>query len=185
MYIRNNRPLIERKKLLDQTVIPNERIAVSSIFETGGVDLYKLTQNQGLEGIVAKKKDSLYIQGKRTKNWIKIKNMQDDDFIVLGWIPKSNHMTSIILGKYNQEGVMAYKGHVTLGVGGANFARIKETQASDPPFDPVPAGNEAAIWIKPNLVCTVEFMERTSSGGMRQPVFKGLRPDKHPEEVVE
>lgn len=178
-------PLMERKELLQKTVIESNKIAISTVFESGGIDLYKLTEQQGLEGVVAKKKDSLYIQGKRTKNWIKIKNMQDDDFVILGWIQKSNHMTSIILGKYNQEGVMVYKGHVTLGVGGANFARIKEIPTTPSPFDPIPKGNESANWIQQELVCTVEFMERTANGGMRQPVFKGLRPDKQPEEVVE
>ena len=76
------RTLMERKRLLEQIVTPNERIAVSTVFETGGIDLYTLTARQGLEGVVAKRKDSFYIQGKRTKNWIKIKNMQDDDFVV-------------------------------------------------------------------------------------------------------
>ena len=179
------RPLVERKELLRKTVIENDRIAVSTVFKSGGIDLYKLTEQQGLEGIVAKRKDSLYVQGKRTKNWVKIKNMMDDDFVILGWIPKQNHMTSIILGKYNQAAKLVYKGHVTLGVGGANFSRIKECSVIPPLFNPVPKGNEQARWIEPTLVCTVEFMEGTSSGGMRQPVFKGLRPDKQPEEVVE
>ena len=95
-------PLMDRKELLQKTVAESGLVAVSTIFETGGKALYKLMEKQGLEGIVAKRRDSLYFQGKRTKNWIKIKNMLDDDFIVCGWIPKENHMISIILGKYNQ-----------------------------------------------------------------------------------
>lgn len=178
-----DRPLMERKQLLQETVAENDRIAVSRYFQSGGVDLYKLTKEQNLEGIVAKKKESKYYQGKRTKDWIKIKNMLDEDFLVCGWIPKENRMISIVLGKYNDRGQLVYKGHVTLGVGGSNFARVQECERSGPLFDPIPKGNENAIWLKPELVCTVEFMEYTSSGGMRQPVFKGLRLDIKPEDV--
>lgn len=124
---------------------------------------------------------ALSIQDKRTKDWIKIKNLKDDDFVVCGYIRKDNHMTSIVLGQY-QDGEMVYKGHVTLGVGGKPFARIAEQPETDAPPFPVPVGNENAVWLRPELVCTVKFMERTASGGMRQPVFKGLRDEKIAEE---
>ncbi|MBQ3077397.1 MAG: DNA ligase, partial [Clostridia bacterium] len=78
------------------------------------------------------------------------------------------------------------KGHVTLGVGGAAFAKIKDQPRKPwPPFPgQVPSGNENAVWLEPRLVCTVEFMHRTKNGGMRQPVFKGLRDDKAPTDCV-
>lgn len=189
LYLKNQdltvRPLIERKQILEKNIAQNERIAVSHSFESGGTALYNLMVQQGLEGIVAKKKDSQYYFDKRTKEWIKIKNMQDDDFIVCGWIPKDNHMNSIILGKYNQAEQLVYKGHVTLGVNGLDFRRIQESKRCEPLFSPVPKGNEDAIWISPELVCTVEFMEHTANGGMRQPVFKGLRQDKQSLEIRE
>ena len=116
-----------------------------------------------------------------------MKNLMDDDYVVCGWIPKDNHMTSIVLGQYDGRKLL-YKGHVTLGVGGAAFAKIKaQAQSSRPPFDePIPPGhgNEDAIWVAPTLVCTVEYMHKTKTGGMRQPVFKGLREDKRPEECM-
>ena len=182
------RPLAERKEYLQKAVTESERLAVSRVFDAGqALALFQLAREQGLEGIVAKKKDSLYFQGKRTKSWLKMKNLMDDDFVVCGWIPKDNHMTSIVLGQYDG-GKLVYKGHVTLGVGGAAFAKIQaQTRALRPPFDgPVPAGhgNEDARWVEPRLVCVVEFMHRTKNGGMRQPVFKGLREDKRPEECV-
>ena len=97
-------------------------------------------------------------------------------------------MTSIVLGQY-RDGKLVYKGHVTLGVGGAAFAKIKALPlAFRPPFDePVPEGhgNEDARWVEPRLVCVVEYMHKTKSGGMRQPIFKGLRADKRPEECIE
>lgn len=182
-------PLTERKKILEKAVTESPRMAVSRVFDAGqALALFQIAKEQGLEGIVAKRRESLYFQGKRTREWLKIKNLQDDDFVACGWIPKENHMASIVLGQYSG-GKLVYKGHVTLGVGGAAFARIRaQPRAIRPPFDeaiPAGHGNEDVIWIVPNLVCVVEFMHRTKNGGMRQPVFKGLRPDKLPEECTE
>lgn len=180
-------PLTERKKVLQKAVKETDQLAVSRVFESEqALALFQIVREQGLEGIVAKKKDSLYFQGTRTKTWLKIKNMMDDDFVVCGYIFKENHMISLVLGQYHDE-KLVYKGHVTLGVGGAAFAKVKsQPRAIRPPFDAPPEGhgNEDAIWLAPTLVCVVEFMHRTKNGGMRQPVFKGLRDDKAPEECT-
>lgn len=181
------KPLKERRKYLSKAIKETERLAISKTFpHTQAEALFSLAQEQGLEGIVAKRADSIYIQGKRTKNWAKIKNLLDDDYVVCGWIPKDNHMTSIVLGQY-RDGELIYKGHVTLGVGGEAFATIKEQPVvTDPPVEaPEGHGNENARWIEPTLVCTVQYMYKTANGGMRQPVFKGLRKDKSPRECVE
>lgn len=178
-------PLEQRKALLQKTVRQNERLAISKTIEGQGKALYRFAEQQQLEGVVAKRKDSVYIQGKRTKDWVKIKCMEDDDFIVCGYIKKENHMTSLVLGKY-RHGEMVYKGHVTLGVGGKPFQQIAELpRAIRAPFTDTPKGNEDAVWVAPMLVCTVEYMHKTQNGGMRQPVFKGLRMDKTPGECVE
>ena len=93
-------------------------------------------------------------------------------------------MTSLVLGQY-REGQLIYKGHVTLGVGGEAFQKICNLpKLQEPPMD-VPEGNENAIWVQPQLVCTVKYMMKTESGSLRQPVFKGLREDKRPEECEE
>lgn len=110
---------------------------MSRVVEGRGVDFYHLAKEHDLEGIVAKHKDSIYIQDKRTKDWIKIKNLKDDDFVVCGYIRKDNHMTSIILGQY-RAGELIYKGHVTLGVGGKPFTRILEQPVIDNPPFPAP-----------------------------------------------
>lgn len=179
------KPLKERQKYLSKSIKETERLAISKTFpHTQAEALFSLAQEQGLEGIVAKRADSIYIQGKRTKNWAKIKNLLDDDYVVCGWIPKDNHMTSIVLGQY-RDGELIYKGHVTLGVGGEAFAIVKEQPTISAPPVEAPAGNENARWIEPTLVCTVQYMYKTASGGMRQPVFKGLRDDKSPRECVE
>ena len=93
-------------------------------------------------------------------------------------------MTSLVLGQY-REGQLIYKGHVTLGVGGEAFQKIRAVhKLQEPPMD-VPEGNKNAIWVQPQLVCTVKYMMKTESGSLRQPVFKGLREDKRPEECGE
>ena len=158
------RPLTERREYLRQAVADSERLAVSRVYGADqAMELFQVTQAQGLEGIVAKRKDSLYID-------------------------KGDHLTSIVLGQYREK-KLVYKGHVTLGVSGEAFAEVRSQPArvSLPFADPVPAGhgNEKAVWLEPRLVCTVEFMHRTKNGGMRQPVFKGLRWDKVPLECTE
>lgn len=176
-------PLMERKKYLAEAVKESERMAISRCVQEKGIAVYEIAERQALEGIVAKRKDSIYIQGKRTKDWIKIKNLLDEDFVICGYIYKDNHMASLVLGQYYNNQLI-YKGHVTLGASGENFRKIKEQEViSTPPFL-VPKGNESAVWIKPLLVCTVKFMDYTASGGMRQPVLKGIREDKTARECL-
>lgn len=166
-------PLMDRKKHLANVIkTETERFVMSRYIPDRGITLYRLAEQQNLEGIVAKRKDSIYIEGKRTKDWIKIKNLKDEDFVVCGYIYKENHMISIVLGQYNNNQLIC-KGHVTLGVGGESFRKIKEIPQINAPSFPVSYGDEKAVWIEPILVCTVKFMDYTSSGGMRQPVFKG------------
>jgi len=174
-------PLMERKSLLNQAVKENGSLAISRYVEANGIAFYHLAAEQDLEGIVAKRKESLYFSGKRTKDWIKVKNLKDDDFVICGYIQKESNVVSLILGQYSNQHLQ-YKGHVTLGISREDFQLI-----SDAPSIPTPPFNrrEEAVWIQPNLVCTVQYMEKTASGMLRQPVFKGLRNDKVPWECKE
>ncbi len=177
-------PLMERKRLLEDAVTENDRLAISRYIDNHGIDFYKLTEQNDLEGIVAKRKNSKYIFEKRSKDWIKIKNLQDDDFVVCGYIAKENNMTSIILGQYDGDDLI-YKGHVTLGVSNLDFQTISNTKKlTSPYFKDTPPENQGSIWIEPRHVCTVKYMMKTATGSMRQPVFKGLRNDKEPRECV-
>lgn len=177
-----NLPLMKRKELLDNVVNENEKLSVSRYIEERGVDFYNLSEQNELEGIVAKRKDSKYFYDKRTKDWIKIKNLKDDDFVVCGYIEKENNIISVVLGQY-LDNILIYKGHVTLGVSTDDFKIISTVRKTDySPFQTLPQGNENAVWLEPLLVCTVKFMLKTSGGSMRQPVFKGIRNDKSPEE---
>jgi len=177
-------PLMQRKKLLEKVIKENERIAISRYIEEKGIEFYQIAKQNELEGIVAKRKDSKYYLGKRTKDWIKIKYLLDDDFVVCGYIFKDNGITSIVLGQYlNKE--LVYKGHVSIGTSTAAFQLIKAIpKLSSVPFNDLPSGNDSAIWIEHRLVCIVKYMHKTANGSLRQPVFKGLRDDKSPKDCI-
>lgn len=177
-------PLIQRKELL-RKVVSNEssRFAISRYIENHGIAFYQLTEQQNLEGIVAKRKDSKYHFDKRTKDWIKCKYLKDSDYVICGYVPNSGSMTSIVLGQYRSDQLL-YKGHVSLGISGDVFQRILSVPHTENPF-PNRNDNGNTVWILPRLVCTVKYMMKTESGSLRQPVFKGLREDKLPQDCVE
>lgn len=172
-------PLMERKKILSDTISENKILSVSRYVETSGRLLFDLAKQQELEGVVGKKKDSLYWFGKRTKDWKKVKVMADYEAIAIAYIPKANNMTSLVLAKYNDSNNLVITNHVTLGV---NLSKLREEgmQISKCPFSEIPKGYENAVWIKP-MVCTVEYMP-SEKEGLRQAVFKGVRDDKLLEE---
>ena len=175
-----DRPLVERKTLLQESLLESERLAVSRYVEREGIALYEAAEKMGHEGIVAKRKDSLYYFGKRTKDWIKCKALLDEDFVVCGYYYKGVY-ASIILGAY-YSGKIIYQSHVVLGVSKRDFKVISSHKRVAKSFYPGFPDFDGAVWIKPSLVCTVKYMERTPGGSLRQPVFKGLRTDKLPTE---
>lgn len=177
-----DRPLLERKELLLKTVSESPALAVSRYIETEGIALYNAAKYHELEGIVAKRKDSKYYPDTRTKDWIKCKALLDEDFIVCGYF-YNNNLASIILGSYKGN-TLIYRSNVAMGVSRHDFHIISEQQAVSKSFYYDFPEFEGAIWVLPVLVCTVKFMEYTPNGGLRQPVFKGLREDKSPKECV-
>jgi ATP-dependent DNA ligase len=180
LYYKNkditNLPITERKKYLQDVVIENNFISVSRYIENNGIMLFDLVKEKGLEGIVAKRKNSLYWQGKKSKDWIKCKVMSTDDCIICGYILKANDMTSLVLGQYDGD-TLIYRGHVTLGASLRILNQHKYKVIDYSPFGYVPEGNNDAVWLAPELVCIVESMP-TEKDSFRQPVFKGIRDDK-------
>jgi len=172
-------PLTERKQVLSQLVRENARIAVSRYVETEGRALYRAADERKLEGVVAKRKESVYLMGRRTGDWTKFKRMADEEFVIAGYIQKGAHIFSLILAKY-KEGVPVYRGHVTAGVTENDIAELDAAESS--PFRILPAGNEDAVWVEPDKVCVVEYMPNTQNV-LRQPVFKGYRDDVRPSDV--
>ena len=163
-------PLIERKQILQELIRENERIAVSRYIPEKGKQLFQLTVEKELEGVVAKRASSLYFQGKRTKDWIKFKRMADKDFIICGY--QIGKVTSLVLGEY-LNGELQYAGTVSWGV---RREIIKALTKGSCPFHEKPKTDGDVVWCKPERTCVVEYMPNTIDA-LRQPVFKGIRDD--------
>lgn len=163
-------PLMERKQILKKLVQENERMAISRYIPENGVQLFQLTIEKELEGVVAKKASSLYYQGKRTKDWIKFKRMADKDFLICGYEP--GKVISLILGEY-QNGELVYAGTVSWGV---RREVIKALTKGNCPFSENVKTDGDIVWCKPEKTCIVEYMPNTLDA-LRQPVFKGIRDD--------
>lgn len=170
-------PLLERKELLESIIEEDNRLAISRYIREFGIELYKLTCDQELEGVVAKEIHSKYFFDKRSKDWLKIKRMADEDFVICGYILKEASNT-LVLGQYD-EGSLIYKGNVTLGVKMDFIQEYECEKISESPFVNSPEWSEKVEWLKPELVCVVEYMPNTKDR-LRQAVFKGIRDDVSP-----
>jgi len=173
-----DKPLTERKDILSKKVAEGYGLSISRYIEKNGKAFFELAKQEQLEGIVAKKKDGLYHIGKRTRDWVKIKVMQDEDLLVLGYQPDENgKVKDLILGYYDDNDKLQCRGKVYLGVSETDRKIIgeyaKKNTVEKPWFDKY----KNAIWLKPELVGTAHFMHDTENGGMRQPVWKGFRTD--------
>lgn len=176
-------PLMQRKEKLAALFLrETPRFAFSRFIEGRGTSLYQLCEEQELEGVVAKHKGSLYHMGKRTKDWVKIKRMADDDFVVAGYIRKGINHYSLILSKY-RKGTLVYKGHLSSGVTKEAISCLSPVTDAVLPLFPI-AETKGAGWVKPEKVCRVEYMPNTKNS-LRQPVFRGYRDDVMPWEAEE
>ncbi|MGA9048330.1 MAG: DNA ligase D [Dehalococcoidia bacterium] len=186
-----NVPLIERKKLLGRILLDNEFIHTVAYFEDDGPSVYRAAIGQGLEGIIAKRLDSLYEAGRRSHSWLKIKATLSDDFVIGGFTPgygnRAHTFGALLLGYYDAGGRLAYAGHVGSGFDDQKLsdllARMEAIASTDCPFTPSPPLHTAATWIRPEMVAEVKFSQWTQDGRLRQPVFLRLREDKMPREV--
>lgn len=169
----------ERKKILSDTVRDGENLSVSRWIEGKGKDFFALTKRQGLEGIVAKRKDGKYHIGKRTRDWIKIKVMQDEDLLICGYQPDENgDVKDLVLGYKDENGKLKNRGKVYLGVSKEDKKIVREFAKKNTVARALFDKYKNVVWLKPELVGTAHFMQETENGTMRQPVFKGIRDDK-------
>lgn len=180
-------PLMERKDMLQTAVSEGPGLAVSRFIHERGVKYFGLAVAAGLEGVMAKRADSEYRMGKRSPDWVKCKNWDRDAFVICGYMPREKaNVVSLFLGQFRGE-ALNYAGRVVLGSRTVEFRRISSLPQRAPVID-IPSTEEGEreriVWVAPVLVCQVEFMARTASGGLRQPVFKGLLPDVPPDEAV-
>lgn len=174
-----NKSLMERKAVLEKSVIEGNGLSISRYIEEQGIDFFNLAKQQELEGIVAKKKDGLYHIGKRTREWVKIKVMQDEDLLICGYQPDDNgYPKDLILGYYDENNVLQCRGKVYLGVFKQERKIIHDFAKNNTIPKPHFPKYKNVVWLNPELIGTAHFMHETESGGMRQPVWKGLREDK-------
>lgn len=163
-------PLIDRKKILDK--IPDNDVFIKTTFlETKGKKLFQAIKQLELEGIVAKEKNSPYQINTRTNTWIKIKNLKKESFVIGGFVEKENNpIVSLILGeKVNRK--LYYRGRVTMGKKRKLYQNLQNQKISTKSsFEDYNEPN--VTYIKPELSCVVEYLERTKNNQLRQPVFK-------------
>ncbi|MCD8140621.1 MAG: hypothetical protein LUE17_12745 [Planctomycetaceae bacterium] len=181
-------PLDRRRERLLSVVHEGGRVAVSRAVNERGVDFFEIVKQQGMEGIIGKRRDSVYRMGKRTKDWVKIKHWLEDEFVVCGVVDNAKAaVVSLVLGQYRADGVLAYKGRVTLGRDRDEYRAIKRLpRAARNPFDvALPPGSAGATWVTPRLVARVGFMAWTTGNKLRQPFFVGLVPGAKAKAVVE
>ncbi|MCD8309007.1 MAG: ATP-dependent DNA ligase [Clostridia bacterium] len=171
-------PLTERKKLLNKNVKDGNNLSISRYVEEKGEEFFELVKEQNLEGIVAKKKDGRYYIGKRTREWVKIKVMQDEDLYIFGYQPDSGgNVKDLILGFFDKDGTAVCRGKVFLGVSSEDRKLVAQYALNNRVSTPWFSQYKNAVWLKPGLKGTAHFMQQTPSGSMRQPVWKGLRDD--------
>jgi bifunctional non-homologous end joining protein LigD len=189
-----DRPLTERQERL-ATLIDrrNRTVQLSDPFDDGPA-LFKAAQEQQFEGIVAKKRDSRYFPGKRSREWLKIKTHGKQEFVIAGYTRgqgrRSGRFGSLILG-YRQGDELVYAGNVGTGFTDQEIDRLlsklKPLERKAPPFREVPkmpkVRKNAIVWVEPELVAEIEFVEWTHDGRLRAPSYQGLREDKEAEDV--
>ncbi|MFP4169919.1 MAG: hypothetical protein ACLFPN_02235 [Methanomassiliicoccales archaeon] len=150
-----------------------------------GRALWGKVEERGLEGVLAKRSGSRYEQGRRSRNWMKIKTTDTIDCVVLGYTSEKRPVSSLVLGLYNQ-GSLTHVGRVGTGFTEGFIGRLRELlediRTGEPLIRPPPRRD--IQWVRPKLVCEVEYLELTKEGHLRAPVFLRLRDDKPPEECT-
>lgn len=194
-------PLSERRAILKELIPENPIIRLSENFEVNGIEFFETAKKMGLEGIMAKKADSTYSPGNRSKQWLKIKADKSQEMVIGGYTKNkdsSKSFSSLLLGVY-EEGKLIYKGKAGTGFSDQLqkdlLEQFKPLVRKSSPFSELPDINKPsrfqpkpvqaiAVWLKPELVCEVGFTEMTKEGVMRHPAFKAMRTDKKANEVI-
>ncbi|MBE0663124.1 MAG: DNA ligase D [Bacteroidales bacterium] len=194
-------PLSERRTMLKQIIPENSIIRFSENFEVNGTEFFDTAKKMGLEGIMAKKSDSTYSPGIRSKEWLKIKANKRQEMVIGGYTknedtPKS--FSSLLLGVYDG-GKLMYTGKAGTGFSDKQqldmLKQFKPYITKSSPFTELPEINKpsrfrnnppkaTAVWMKPELVCEVGFTEMTTEGIMRHPSFEAMRSDKKATDVT-
>ena len=184
-------PLVERKAHLAALVPPeNETLRYSDHVLGRGEALFDAMCDKGLEGIVSKRVDAPY-RNRRTRDWLKVKCIRRQDFVVVGWTASSSAgrpFASLLLAQNEADGTMVYRGKVGTGWDMDKMeelaAKMRRLERKTPPLDVPKAAAKGVTWLTPKLVAEVAFAELTGEGVTRHASFLGLRADKDAEDVT-
>ena len=188
-------PLIERREILRSVIkFQSPRVRMVEYFETSVEMMLQSAREQGLEGVVAKPKNSLYEAGKRSGAWAKFRLNRGQELVIGGYVPGPHGVDSIIVGYY-KESKLAYVARVRNGFVPLTrrqvLARLKPLTMPDCPFANLPEKEKGrwgtgltaedmpkCVWVRPELVAQIEYLEWTEGDHLRHSKFAGLRIDK-------
>jgi len=187
-------PYTKRRERLEDLSLDGPNWQTPSYHRGDGESLLELTMQRGLEGLVAKRLDSRYLPGRRTHAWLKVKNLMGQELVIGGWLPgqgrRAGTLGALLVGYHEDddgERQLRYAGRVGTGFTDDELGRLagllEPLRTKKSPFTGRQPPREA-IFVEPKLVAEVAFREWTNARTLRAPVYKGLRPDKKPEEVV-
>jgi bifunctional non-homologous end joining protein LigD len=185
-------PYDERRSFLEGLALHGPHWQVPPAFLADGAAVAEATRAQGMEGVVAKRRDSRYLPGRRSDCWRKVKHVRSTSAVVVGWKPgeggRAGRIGSLLLAVSAGE-VWTFAGHVGTGFSAATLRLLAELLAplhrDAPSLSDVPREYARhAVWVEPVLVAEVEYTAWTRDGRLRHPSFKGLRDDVDPRSAV-
>ncbi|MBF6610050.1 MAG: DNA ligase D [Chryseobacterium sp.] len=180
---------LQRKELLKDALKESDYIRYHDYVLENGKEFFKLAEQTGLEGIIAKNIESTYSRGVRTSEWLKIKTLQTEEVLICGFTePQGSrkYFGSLILGTFI-DGKLTFSGHAGTGFSDRSLKELHQLMTplirKTSPFEKIPKTNGAATWISPELVAEIKYTEQTKDGIFRHPVFLHLREDKSAEDL--
>lgn len=194
-------PLENRREQLDNLLESSrDPIRLSPLLEVPAAEILKAVRQLGLEGVIAKRKASLYEPGKRSGAWVKHRTNQEQEFVIGGYVPSARTFESLIVGVYEQKSLLfvaKVKNGFSPRVRGEIFPALKSLQTDTCPFTNLPETKRSrwgqaltaekmkeCRWVKPVLVCQIAFVEWTEGGDLRHATFLAMRDDKDAREVT-